>query len=130
MNSPPPSTKNKLQFTLGQVVLMFITVAGVLVAYYYYSQYSALSNASNMKAKRLVDEVGVLILLPDGETPTIATVSDPKALIGQPFFAHTETGDKVLVFSDTKKAILYRPSIHKIIEVMPFELPAQVKPVK
>lgn len=50
------------------------------------------------------------------ETPTIATVSDITKLQGQPFFAKAQNGDKVYVYSNAKKAILYRPSENKIIE--------------
>ena len=74
----------------------------------------------------LVRDVSKLIILPE-ESPTIATVTDPKALVGQPFFEKAETGDRVLVFTDAKKAILYRPSIKKIVEVMPFATPENIE---
>lgn len=69
--------------------------------------------------KSLVDKVGQLIILPDDETPTIATVSDLDKLKGQPFFAKAELGDKVLIYAKAKKAILYRPAGNKIVELAP-----------
>lgn len=51
------------------------------------------------------------------EMPTIATVSDLEKLKSQPFFARARQGDKVLFFQSLKKAILFRPSTNKIIEV-------------
>jgi hypothetical protein len=69
--------------------------------------------------RQLVDKVGQLIVLPTDEQPTIATVSDLDKLKGQPFFAHAELGDKVFIYSGAKKAILYRPSTNKIIELAP-----------
>lgn len=73
--------------------------------------------------KKLVEEVGKLIALPD-ETPTVATVTDVEKLRNQPFFATAENGDKVLIFTQAKKAYLYRPDTHKVIEVAPITFEA------
>ncbi len=59
------------------------------------------------------------MILPNGETPTIATVSDPEALKDQVFFVDAQKGDKVLIYSNAKKAILYRPGDDKIITIAP-----------
>ena len=66
-----------------------------------------------------IDAVGKLIVLPTGEEPTIATVTDPKALQDQPFFANAEVGDRVLIYQTSKKAILYRPSTNIILNIAP-----------
>lgn len=63
-----------------------------------------------------VKSIGKLMVLPD-EVPTLATVSDKKKLANQSFFQDSENGDKVLIYSKAKKAILYRPAINKIIDV-------------
>jgi hypothetical protein len=70
----------------------------------------------------IVGEVGKLMVLPEGETPTIATVTDPEKLAGQAFFANASSGDKVLLYTNAKKAILYSPSQNKILEVAPINL--------
>jgi hypothetical protein len=67
--------------------------------------------------KQLVDDVGKVLVLPTDETPTIATVTDPTKLKSQPFFANAQTGDKVLIYQKAQKAILWRPSTSKVIEV-------------
>lgn len=69
--------------------------------------------------KALVEKVGTLIALPNNETPTIATVNDLDKLSSQPFFDNAELGDKVLIYAKAKKAVLYRPSQNKIIELAP-----------
>ena len=90
---------------------------------YFYRQSSSIkfdpAQAAEKEATDLVAEVGKLILLPAGEEPTIATVSDPEKLRDQPFFAQAKTGDKVLLYTNAKKAYLYDPVAHKILEVAP-----------
>jgi len=51
------------------------------------------------------------------EKPTIATVEDRKKLTDQIFFKNARNGDKVLMYTQSKKAILYRRSENKVIEI-------------
>ena len=76
---------------------------------------------SKQEIKSLVDKVSRLYLIPSNEEPTIATVSDPQILKDQSFFTLAEKGDKVLIFTRASKAVLYRPSIDKIIEIAPIK---------
>ena len=45
-------------------------------------------------------------------------MTDPKILKDKSFFTLAEIGDKVLIYTKFGKAILYRPSINKIVEVV------------
>lgn len=65
---------------------------------------------------RIMAEVGALIELPP-DAPQIAIVSGDTTTLkkNQPFFEKAIEGDYVLVFIES--AILYRPSVHKIINV-------------
>lgn len=74
--------------------------------------------AAKEQSKSIIDKVARIIDVPN-EDPQIATVSDSNKLKNQPFFAKAENGDKVLIYSNTGRAILYRPSTNKIIEVAP-----------
>ncbi len=118
-----PGEHKGIQFSFAYIALFLVAIVAITAAYYFYTQYLSLGGSKEMQAQRLVSEVGEHILLPELEKPTIATVTDPKALEGQPFFAHAEAGDRVLVYPNAKKAILYRPGVHRIVEVMPFEAP-------
>lgn len=73
--------------------------------------------AAKFENQKVIDAVGKLITLPTDETPSIATVTDAAKLKSQSFFQNAQNGDKVLIYSQAKKAILYRPSTNKIIEV-------------
>jgi hypothetical protein len=81
---------------------------------------------SSDEVKQLVDAVGKLIILPSDEQPTIATVTDLAKLQGQPFFANAQVGDKVLIYQNAAKAILYRPSTNQVIELAPLNLGSSV----
>ncbi len=72
---------------------------------------------SKEETENLVKEVGEIIALPEGEIPTLATVTDLETVKDQTFFARAQNGDRVLIYSSAKKAYLYRPSEKKIIEV-------------
>lgn len=65
----------------------------------------------------IIANVGNLVALPVGETPTLATVSDKSKLANQPFFRQSENGDKVLIYKVAGKAYLYRPSQNRVIDV-------------
>lgn len=74
------------------------------------------------EVRQLVAEVGKLIELPKGEDPTVATVTDVEQLRTQPFFQNAQNGDKVLIYQNAKKAILYSPSTKKVLEVAPLNI--------
>lgn len=70
----------------------------------------------NNSTQKLVTRVGELALLPQGQTPTIAMVKNVSQLKSQVFFTNAQNGDYLLVYAQSKKAILYRPSDNKIVE--------------
>ncbi len=107
----------KRHFSLILLVLVLI-LAGTSV-YFYRKAKSDPNAATQAEVKSLISKVGKLMILPSGETPTIATVSDPEALRDQAFFVDAKKGDKVLIYSDAKKAILYTPDLDKIVNIAP-----------
>lgn len=100
-------------------LLMFLAL--VVVFYYATFQFFKIRQDSNAAAQReikaITKHIGKFMELPEGEEPTLATVSDREKLKGQQFFANAKNGDKVLIYPKAKKAILFRPSSGKIIEV-------------
>lgn len=117
------------------LVIVALLAGGGYFAYKYDQTQDDLKNLSanpqevaRLQTNQLVAEVGKIVQLPTGETPTVATVSDATKLKKQAFFAKAENGDKVLIFTQAKRAILYRPSTGKVIEIAPVNLgPNQAK---
>lgn len=110
--------------------IAIIIVAGSGIGIYLYSRVGigfdlGLTNTKTentaIEAERVIKQVGEIYLLPD-EIPTLATVSDKNQLVDQIFFKNSENGDKVLIYKTAGIAILYRPSIGKIINVGPVNL--------
>lgn len=111
-----------------------VIIIGLLVLlpslYFYKKSQDAerkLNNPSEVN-KEVVDQiekkVGRHILLPTDEQPTLVTVTDVEKVRGQKFFDNAENGDKALVYTQARKAILYRPSKDIVIEVAPLNVDA------
>lgn len=100
------------------VVLAVLLCLAVGIAGYFYYQYKHTASANEAKEiAALIKTIGTFMELPVEEIPTLATVTDKTKLAGQPFFQKAENGDKVLIYTDSGRAILYRPSTKKIVDV-------------
>ncbi len=80
--------------------------------------------AGKSAEQQVAARVGRLVLLPTNETPALATVTDPSKLKSNPLLASTHAGDKILIYAKWKQAIVYRPSINKIIDIGPVDVSA------
>ena len=107
------------------VVILLVAFVAIIFCSYFYYKLNSLDKDSNKEykteVKSLLEKVSKLYLVPIGEEPTVATVSDPDTLKSQQFLIDAEKGDKVLIFIKAGKAVLYRPSIDKIIETAPIK---------
>lgn len=74
------------------------------------------------RPQTVLEQVSKIVELPEGEIPTITTVTDVNKLSSQPFFKNAKNGDRVLVFTKSGKAIIYRPEANKIIEYSDIDL--------
>lgn len=122
--------KNR-RMIMGLVTLLVLAGFGAGGGYYYnkynnsQKEVKRLSNpqeAAKSQVSEAVATIGKLVDLPSNETPTLATVTDPAKLKDQAFFANSKAGDQVLIYTEAKKAILYRPSTNKIIEIAPVNI--------
>lgn len=123
--TPKVNYDGKMNKKLALFLVILLLFTSGIAAYTYRLYQDSQAQIKKLKApqeqakaevNKLVEQVGKLITLPS-ETPTVATVTDVNKLKNQPFFAKAQNGDKVLIFTQAKKAILYNPKTNKIIEV-------------
>lgn len=123
------SKDNKKMSKFVKILILLLAVffiTSVSFAGYYYKKVkdftkseSALKDA---KLSEVLEKVGKLVVLPQGEQPTLATVSDPSQLQNQPFFKSAKKGDIVLVYINARRAILYDPVADKVIDIAPLNV--------
>lgn len=109
--------------------LLFLAIVGLVAFAYEYihtrNQLKQLSNPSSSgqtQAQQIVSQINKTIALPPDENPTLATVTDVAKLRSQNFFKNAQDGDKVLIYSKSGQAVLYRPSTKQVIEYAPINL--------
>ena len=95
-----------------------IVAAGAWLIWSHWFQKPDLNNVAVVK--RLVARHYVL---PADEEPALATVTDTTKL-QTPFLKQSQNGDKLLVYQKAARAIIYRPSIDRIIDIGPVSLEA------
>ena len=112
----------KYYYSVKNILMVLLSLAAVAVVIMYtlffYRNYLADPNvAMQREINSLTLKIGRYMELPKGEQPTLATVTDRDKLKSQDFFANAKNGDKLLIYPHAQRAILYRPSTEKIIEV-------------
>lgn len=103
------------------IIFLFIIIIVFLIGYFYFkiNKFKNQTNIDNAKEiKQLISKINQIYLSPEGEIPTVATVTDPEVLKEKLFFTLAQKGDKVFIYSHFGKAVLYRPSINKIVEIV------------
>jgi hypothetical protein len=123
----------RLPHLSGKFFLVFTTIlafaALIGVSYYFYNQYQRTqkllqnpTEAAKAETKFILGQVGKLMDLPTDEDPTIATILDSEKLKDQPFFAKAKNGDKVILYTNARKAILFRPDTNRVIDFAPINI--------
>ena len=115
----PSSPKKQKDFKKKLAIGLFLL--GVIAVFYFFARWLMKDPelAAQKEAQTLAEKVGELMILPTDEVPTIATVSNLELLKGQTFFENASKGDKVLIFSNAKIAVLYNPILDKIVTIAP-----------
>ncbi len=101
---------SKFPIYIALSIMIFILSAGGA----YFLGNKTADNIPNEES--ILKEVSELIEIPP-EKPIIATVTEKDISTKSTFFVNSKIGDKVLIFTSSRKAILYRPSEKKVIEV-------------
>ena len=103
-------------------ILIILIVALVLVGGFFAHKYwQATHNDPQRQTKALLDHVHTIADVPASETPTVATITDTSKLSNETLRSRSQNGDKLLIYTQAKRLILYRPSSKKIIETLTIE---------
>lgn len=102
--------------------LLVVAIASNIFLYVKYRQ--AQNNNPEIQTNRIVKEIRQMTTLPD-ETPSVVTVVDKDKLSNPALAKGAENGDKILMFPNEGKVIVYRPSTHKLINIFNLSTTAQ-----
>jgi len=129
MSTPPPSTEKSAKsktINFNNALTSFLVLSLVIFSGWSFFGYqqskkeivklSSLEGQQELaeqKLKTLLEQVKKHMLLPE-EEPVVATISDVDALIADnQFFEGASNGDKVIVYTEAKQAIVYSPEMLK-----------------
>ncbi len=126
-NSPVSKTVAKPEKKGRGKKAFLLLLSYVVVAFVVWQIQSRFSNSpeqqqelAQQEVQGVVDRVKEIMVLPETEFPQMATVDNaPELAKTQAFFSAVENGDKILIYLQDQKAIIYRPSTDKIVNVGP-----------
>lgn len=108
---------------VGLAALLVVVIGAAVFFYGEWQRYrddpvEAQEDQIQRDVNKVVRKVGKLMFLPEDEVPSLVTVDNKDEINeNQEFFRLTEDGDKMLIYRQARKAILYRPKINKIVNV-------------
>ena len=103
------------------IVILFVVL--LIACIYFFVQYRKLSRTPDVIAKEktaeVIKKISELAIVPNDPGAVLATVTDITKLKDQHFFANAQNGDQIVIFPSVMKAVLYRPSINRIVDIGP-----------
>lgn len=111
-----PAVKRKQRFSRKKKILVIgivVLLAAGSIIWWMYGRNQDLNDVDVVKAK-----VARHYALPTNEMPALATVTD-SAKVQANFSVKLQNDDKVLIYENNKKAIVYRPSLDRVVDVEP-----------
>jgi hypothetical protein len=117
-----PTAKTYITFKIQRKYLLFLPVIFILIiAIIGIVNYHNTHKFDNQKSPNQVESlVGKHIVLPTGETPTLATITGHDKLDHSSIlYTKGKDGDRVLIYVQAGFVYIYRPSIDRIVAVGP-----------
>lgn len=103
------------------ILVLIIFVGGGYMVYQKYFHLTPAEKAQKELAAAIA-AVSKHMMLPEGDQPVLATVTDAKTLMSQQaFFTGAVNGDELLLFPRSLKAVLYSPSRNIIVNTGPIQ---------
>jgi len=108
------------------IAVLFLLLA-LAAGFFFYKWIQIKKNpdqATRETSKVVISEVGKIYELPTSEEPTVAKVQDKEKLKNQQFFNSSQNGDYILIYPNSKLALIYRQETKKLVNVGPIALGA------
>jgi hypothetical protein len=115
-------TKNKLWFGVAVVLIVALAAVSGFFFWKWQSLKSSPSVTAEESSARVIEKVGKIYDLPSKEKPTVALIQDKKKLEDQSFFDKAQNGDYLLMYTNSKLALIYREQDGKLINVGPISI--------
>lgn len=118
----PQASKRHRRFTkrtLIAITVVLVSVAVLTITIIIRNQDR--NTAVSSELSEVTNAVGRHFQLPANEEPAVATIVD-STKVSSAFKSAAQNGDKVLVYQKNAMAILYRPSIDRIVAVVPVSI--------
>lgn len=116
---------NKFKVLLLICGLLIVALLALIAVLLMRSPDSDSKEAGEAKSNAIVEKVGNLYLLPEGEEPTVAAIQDKtKMTDNKAFFLKAENGDYLLIYKEAKLALIYREGENKLVNVAPVNFDA------
>lgn len=141
---PEVKVKLDLAFLKAKYVVLFLAIAtgiaGSALAIYSYQKLNSSNTLgaqviadserlSEKEIKALKEKISQIAVLPENEIPVVLPITDLTKLHSNEFFKDAKLKDKILIFKQAGKIILYDPINNKIVNMGPYsETPAAVVP--
>lgn len=141
MNKPP--RRRGMLIIWVMVALLLVTAVGAAIFFYMQWQrvqgqikqatetnqlQSGPDEETQKQIENIIKTLREVVLLPEGETPTLVRVTDKEKLTeNKEFFQDAENGDIVLVYTQARKAYLFRPSTGKLVNLAPINLTGEAR---
>jgi hypothetical protein len=98
--------------------LVILLVVALAASGFWFAQYrKALRNNPATQQQQLVTQLSKLIEMPSGQ-PVITTVIDKSKLTNPTLASLAHNGDRLFIFTKSKRLVLYRPSDKKVVDML------------
>jgi hypothetical protein len=99
------------------ILSVLCVLALVVAGYSFYLYYNLPAQQEQRELRHLMEAIGGGVDLPSLETPRLISVNDENKSESRVFFQKAESGDKILLYQGGRRAILYRPSLARVVDM-------------
>jgi hypothetical protein len=112
------------KFIKRNILVILITLVLILtfLAIFFYTKSIRARDPNTAEIKSLIRKIGKHMVLPKNELPAVSTISDPEFYKNEVFFNGAQSGDKVLIYSKARRAVLFSVDKERIINIAPVRI--------